>query len=79
MWKLVNRVLQFHQKKGKFKFMSRTTEEFSKAYHEALSLAKMHNKSFWIIPTQTGYSVSCFNETSNLPVGTKTLEVKPNG
>lgn len=57
--------------------MSRTQEQFNEAYNRAARLVKWHNKSFWIIPTETGYAVSCFNEDSNLPEGTTTLEVTP--
>jgi hypothetical protein len=55
--------------------MSRTAEQFNKAWNEAVWLVRFHEKPFWIIPTKDGYGVSCFNEDDNLPEGTRTLKV----
>lgn len=55
----------------------RTEEDFAKAYKECIWLVKFHNKPFWIVPTDSGYSISHFDIKCGLPKGTKTLKVTP--
>jgi hypothetical protein len=58
--------------------MARTEEQFYEACEAAQWLADFHNKSFWVIPTEYGYSYSCYDQKFNLPKGTATLEITPN-
>lgn len=55
----------------------RTEEDFAKTYEECIWLVAFHNKPFWIVPTDSGYRISCFDVKDGLPEGTKTLKVVP--
>lgn len=54
----------------------RDETKFANAYARAKWLANFHNKPFYVVPTNDGYSVSSFDVDQNfLPQGTKTLKV----